>query len=165
MEIMEKPDPFLNEILQNAKEQSRERGYSLEYLEGALDWILSMTRVKLDETDRARHLAKLSTYPHWKIKRISDFNGYFSELYKFLEGLQPDIESVRAVFPDAVLLEDHQGKGNDEMAKDFFSYIKRLFGTQDRTERAKIERAHILRMRAKYPGHSWKAGMKGNADI
>jgi hypothetical protein len=122
-------DPFLKEMLNNANDQSKARGYSLEYLEGALDWVLSITRTKLDETDRARHLVKLSMYPHWKIKKIGEFSGYFSELYKYLDGLHAEPEyfkPIREVFPDAYLLEDQGGKNNDRMAKDVFAHIKKM---------------------------------------
>ena|SRR3990172_6594657 len=81
---------FTSEILKNARRQSMAQGHSLEFMEGALEFLLTKTQKKLDEKERAQFLVMLSKYPKWKLLQIDGFSGSLGQIFTFLDAIQSE---------------------------------------------------------------------------
>ena len=95
-------NPFISEMSKKLSESSRRYGHDLEYLEGALEWILNQTKAKLsNEDERLQHLLKLSTYPRAKLMMLSEFSGsYFPEVWGYLDTVRiPEVRYDRMALP------------------------------------------------------------------
>lgn len=160
---MDSQNLFLLSAKKRMSEHASAHGHDLEYLEGALEWLMRFTRAQLNAEDRESYLMRLATYPKSKLLMLTDFNGRLSEVWKFLDDvrIQPErIESPREEIGYSQKQLEHNPR--KEMAKDCFAYIKRLFGTEEVKEQDQIEREFVLAMREKYPAYTWIATRKTN---
>ncbi len=119
METARITDPFLKEMLNNVSKQSAVHGHSLEFLEGALEWLMTFTRTKLTEKERVQYLAKLSTYPKWKLMKLDEFNDSLSRVFVFLDALRQEPERFKA------LPEPDRAPRSIEIARDFNAHIQK----------------------------------------
>lgn len=77
---------FTSEMLTLKSESVKKYGHTLEYLEGALDYIAGKTNKKFANADeRTQALMDLADHPKWKLQRLFDYEEpNFSGIWKFL---------------------------------------------------------------------------------
>lgn len=168
---MDSQNPFLQSVRMKIDEQAKKHGHDLEFLEGALEWLISFTRSQLSGEEREKFLMRLATYPQSKLLKLTDFDGHLSQVWKYLDDIrfQPETYSAR---------EEQQGSykrvtdpsGNDrrkEMAHRCTEHIKKMmsFGwsKEDQLAADECERNFVIAMKEKYPHLSWMAGRKNAA--
>lgn len=135
-----------------------------EYIVGVMSHLEAITGRKLDEMQARSWLEKLKKYPKWKLSELVEYSGPMShKVFEYLDAIQYSPPSIREE-TGYKQLEDH-GKQtrNQEMAKDFFKYMRRLFADGlSKNQQAGIEREHMDAMKKKYTSYSWVCGMKEN---
>jgi hypothetical protein len=82
-------NPFTSEMLTKLQESSRRQMHDLDFLNGALDWIVNQTKVKLTVDERFQGLLKLSIYPKAKLLELNDFSGsYYPAVWEYLDNVR-----------------------------------------------------------------------------
>jgi len=150
-----KLDPFMTALKNKADKLNSVHGHSLEFLEGAADWICHQTKTIQNDKERAQLLIKLSSYPKWRLLEIDKFSGYFAEVFKYLDSLQ--YKEPATELPPGL------PEPPTTLAKDCLQYVGRLFDDKlDSKAKDKIEVTFVNKMRKKYPNQTWMCGRKGN---
>ena len=158
-------NPFTSEMLKKLNESNKRYAHDLDFLEGALDWIVNQTKAKLTEEERLQALVKLSTYPKSRIMELSEFSGaHFPNVWNFLDTVRvPEKHGVqREALPEppSTLFRDFMehmrivNKAMDYEPKHPHSYDPEAFEAERleviRRKRA-IEYKSLMALHSKYP--------------
>ena len=148
-------DQFMNEMQKQMSDHARRLGHTLEFLEGALGWIVRQTKATMEPKERLQALLKLSQVPRWKLLRIVEFSSPFmNEIWKFFD----ELRLVPETYVAPALEEPKSG-----IAADCRKYTDRLLGDKlSNTEKDKLELDFVTAMREKYPRLRWTCGRKAN---
>ena len=134
------PNPFISEMSKRLSESSKRYGHDLDFLEGALDWVINQTKEKMTEDERMQALLKLSTYPKQKIMMISEFNEtHFKDIWKYLDTVRVPEQHVSS---PKQLPAPHRNIAND---------LKRVMGLVTGSKDKKEIYAEFMKLHEKYP--------------
>lgn len=155
--------PFLSEMYENAKRQSKKQGTSFEYLEGALDHVLMFTRAKLTPQERVQFLLRLSKYQKSKLERIGDFTGRLGDLFSFLDSVNaaPYLESAH----ESIGYYDQlpPPADNKQIGKDVREHVARMIEfmsdgpmtKESLAEKRRVEKEGLTELHKKYPAYGF----------
>lgn len=163
METVQVSNPFTREMLRKLNESSKRYGHDLEFLEGALDWIVNQTKAKLTEEERFQYLLKLSTYPRSKLLSLDAFGGaHITHVWSYLD-------AVHVQLPNALefaVKELPEPKSN--IARDTFEHYKRMMAatgdipyTLDEHEKKwAVEIEGLKELHKKYPNGGFDKALR-----
>lgn len=147
--------PNENDVTEKPKSTQEKR---LELAEQALDFLLTFTQGRLNGEERKQWIARLSTVPSWKMKRLADFSsGYMRDIWKFFDELKQPPETYQ---PLALPEPERAG-----IAQDVLAHVKKILGPGSKEQKDKWERDGIAVLRKKHPHLKWWCGRGGNRDF
>lgn len=169
---MQKLNLSTNGMQQSNSEYAKKAAEWLEYVDSALSFLETMTRVKwTSQQERALFLARLAKYPKWKFDHLEHYTGSMSnQLFKFLDDIQPETENVRqALGYDPYVRQLTEGKSS--IAHDVRLHIDSLNAVEFRPtvnheddaaeyqnqreqfliRSRKVEREGLIKLHEKYP--------------
>jgi hypothetical protein len=102
---------------------------------------------------------ELSTYPRWKILKLDEFTGHFSELWGWLDNLQiPPVDNYDKPQEEigySKQLEDHNGQlTTRDMMKDALKGLVAILGNEIPDKKKQID-GYNRTLQEKYPMHKW----------
>jgi hypothetical protein len=153
-------DLFWQSAQKKMSEHAAKHGHALEYLEGALQFLVDFLRCPLTGEEWEKYLTRLATYPRVKLEMLTEYTGHISGVWKYLDEVRTDHEreSARAEMGSYKQLPH---KPRPDIAKDVLQHYTALLAA-DPHKRDEVERQGIAALREKYPGINFQCGRPGN---
>lgn len=141
-------DPFTSEMLIKMKNRALRYGHSLEFIEGAMEWLINQTRAVMTPRERLQATVQLAAYPHWKLLKLDEFTGAFSGVFAYLDALQSPPETYKPP-----RLPDNSNRAQQEriVGAELFSGIRKIFTDENIHDKKKAIAALHVSLRTKYP--------------
>jgi hypothetical protein len=152
-------DPFLTSARKQMIQAAQRYGHSLEWIEGAADWIINQTQVTLSEKERIQFTIQLSQYSKQKLLLVTEYHGNFSGILRYLDELKAPPESAREALgygshtvESLKQLADYQKKIGSTIGADACAHVIRVSNNyKPLAERREAERAGLIELHNKYP--------------